>query len=66
MFNIAANLMDRDLNALQPSQQWAGDTSYIQTEVRLLILRSRLSRFEGKPLPGHGNSTDRSSLDRLY
>jgi transposase len=38
----------------------------VQAHWRTLILLSPLSRFACKPLPGNGNSTARSSHDRLY
>ena len=30
-FNIAPNLLDRDVAAAGPNQKWAGDISYIRT-----------------------------------
>ena len=37
-FNIAPNLLDRNVTAIQPNQKWAGDISYIWTREGWLYL----------------------------
>lgn len=37
-FNIAPNLLDRDFQAEQPNQKWAGDISYVWTQEGWLYL----------------------------